>query len=267
MKKGGSILLQIILILFLTVISQIGGIIYILYCLVLSLLKKKIPYYGHLLLFSCFYLICCLVIVPPIAKYGGRVALPYGSDAMIKPHQIGTVLLNRHYVRPALYQLLEEVSEDMEAKYPDMKISYLDACFPFINQFPLLPHLSHDDGKKIDLAFQYERDGEKTNKNPGWLGYGVYIEPTDKSPSLNRCLSENPIYDGGKYFHFRKYPAYTLDTKRTAAIIRTILSKPSCQKIFIEPHLKTRLGLQHSKIRFHGCHSVRHDDHIHVQIY
>ncbi|MFT5619364.1 MAG: hypothetical protein ACI85I_002607, partial [Arenicella sp.] len=38
-------------------------------------------------------------------------------------------------------------------------------------------------------------------------------------------------------------------------------------KVFIEPHLKTRLGLEnYSKIRFHGCQAVRHDDHIHVQL-
>lgn len=42
---------------------------------------------------------------------------------------------------------------------------------------------------------------------------------------------------------------------------------PKVRKIFIEPHLKERLGLsQYDKIRFHGCHAVRHDDHIHIEI-
>lgn len=38
-------------------------------------------------------------------------------------------------------------------------------------------------------------------------------------------------------------------------------------KIFIEKHLEERLRLSsHSKIRQAGCHSVRHDDHIHIQL-
>ena len=32
------------------------------------------------------------------------------------------------------------------------------------------------------------------------------------------------------------------------------------------PHLKARLGLNSNKVRFHGCHAVRHDDHFHVQL-
>ena len=38
------------------------------------------------------------------------------------------------------------------------------------------------------------------------------------------------------------------------------------EKVFIEPHLKTRLNLTSNKIRFHGCQAVRHDDHIHLQV-
>jgi len=49
-------------------------------------------------------------------------------------------------------------------------------------------------------------------------------------------------------------------------MINTVLSQPGVKKIFLEPHLKQRMGLTHPKIRFHGCHSVRHDDHIHIEI-
>lgn len=46
-----------------------------------------------------------------------------------------------------------------------------------------------------------------------------------------------------------------------------MIKNPAVRKIFLEPHLKTRLKLsKYSKIRFHGCHSVRHDDHIHLQL-
>jgi hypothetical protein len=38
------------------------------------------------------------------------------------------------------------------------------------------------------------------------------------------------------------------------------------EKLFLEPYLKRNLGISHAKVRFQGCHSVRHDDHIHLQI-
>ena len=45
-----------------------------------------------------------------------------------------------------------------------------------------------------------------------------------------------------------------------------ILHQPNLGKVFIEPHLKDRMKLTNSKIRFHGCGAVRHDDHIHIQL-
>ena len=49
-------------------------------------------------------------------------------------------------------------------------------------------------------------------------------------------------------------------------MIEFLLREKSTQKIFIEQHLKTRMKLNNSKIRFHGCRAVRHDDHVHLQI-
>jgi murein endopeptidase len=49
-------------------------------------------------------------------------------------------------------------------------------------------------------------------------------------------------------------------------LVEILASEKSIGKIFIEPHLKTRLKLTTPKIRFHGCRAVRHDDHIHVQL-
>jgi hypothetical protein len=36
--------------------------------------------------------------------------------------------------------------------------------------------------------------------------------------------------------------------------------------MIVQPHLKSRLKLKSTKIRFHGCKAVRHDDHIHIQL-
>ncbi len=38
------------------------------------------------------------------------------------------------------------------------------------------------------------------------------------------------------------------------------------EKIFVEPHLAERLGVQADTIRFQGCRAARHDDHIHMQV-
>ncbi len=60
--------------------------------------------------------------------------------------------------------------------------------------------------------------------------------------------------------------AYPLDEKRTQTMVELFAAQPAISKIFIEPHLKTRLNLNSPKIRFHGCKAARHDDHVHVQI-
>jgi murein endopeptidase len=60
--------------------------------------------------------------------------------------------------------------------------------------------------------------------------------------------------------------AHRLDQERTKAMVELFAAQPTIGKIFIEPHLKTRLHLNSPKIRFHSCKAARHDDHVHVQI-
>ena len=67
--------------------------------------------------------------------------------------------LNRHYVAPELKKVLFDLSAQMDREYPGTTTLILDANFPFISGFPLLPHLSHSDGQKVDLAFFYQKDG------------------------------------------------------------------------------------------------------------
>ena len=60
---------------------------------------------------------------------------------------------------------------------------------------------------------------------------------------------------------------YLMDTPATKRLLLKFIRQPQIKKIFLEPHLKQRLGLQkEKKIRFHGCRAVRHDDHIHIQL-
>lgn len=59
---------------------------------------------------------------------------------------------------------------------------------------------------------------------------------------------------------------YIIPEKGTKALAQLILKQKNVGKLFIEPHLKTRLNLTSKKVRFHGCKAVRHDDHIHFQL-
>ena len=54
--------------------------------------------------------------------------------------------------------------------------------------------------------------------------------------------------------------------KGTQELLKLIIKQKDVGKIFIEPHLNTRLNLTSQKVRYHGCQAVRHDDHIHFQL-
>ena len=182
-----------------------------------------------------------------------------------------TCLLNRHYVRPELKDNIESVAEKMNSEYPGIVISYLDANFPFFNGFPMLPHLSHSDGKKIDIAFFYkDRSGNELHrKAPSFIGYGIYEVPKDNEYNM----PENCRKKGYKQYSIlaKFVPQWNkdkmiFDPDRTKHLIRLFTQEKATSKIFIEPHLKARMGITSDKVRFQGCRAVRHDDHIHLQI-
>lgn len=159
----------------------------------------------------------------------------------------------------------------MNSKYPGTVVNYLDANFPFINSFPLLPHLSHNDGKKLDITFCYinKKTGNITNNVPSLIGYGISEEPrANEINTANLCAKQGYWQYS---FVMRIIPQrnklnFTFDSIRTKELVNLFASKSEIGKIFIEPHLKTRLKLTSNKIKFHGCQAVRHDDHIHVQL-
>jgi hypothetical protein len=164
--------------------------------------------------------------------------------------------------------LLLSVSNNLEGT--DVEINYLDANFPFVNKFPLLPHLSHNDGKKIDVSLIYQNeDGRVSNSQKSNSGYGVFEAPkSNEINKTNECKSNGYFqYDYLKYLTFGKINKdLTFSNKGTKALVNAFLKNKSLGKMFIEPHLKKRLNLTDSRIRFQGCRAVRHDDHIHVQL-
>ena len=262
----------------LTLFTQVGGFLYLLYEPLGIVAKKrwigKKQFLARIGLFLGLYLMISLLVIPPIAKQFGRVPMPYyaARNSPIKPLTILTCLLNRHYVKPILKEQMLLTAKTVAKEFPNSQIAYLDANFPFWNGFPLLPHLSHNDGKKLDLTFLYKNKitRKAVNDSPSFYGYGVYEGP-DKGeinqPNICRKKGYWQYSFLEKITPQGKKETIVLDEQRTKRLLQLLAQNKALKKIFIEPHLKTRWGLsRYGKIRYHGCHAVRHDDHIHVQL-
>lgn len=267
LKRVLKFILHLVLIAFLTISTQIGGLIYLIVVLVVKRSSSKYRL-KRFALFVLFYLITTIFFVPIFAPIFGREKIKKFEH--VKARTFMTDLLNRNYVRPELNASLQKIATGLNKKHKGIKLAYLDANFPFINKFPLLPHLSHNDGKKIDISLIYEDvEGKLTNKKPSVSGYGVYEGPKKgEYNQIKKCLEKGKWqYDFPKYLTFGTINSnLTFSEGATKDLILAILKQPSTGKIFIEPHLKTRLNLKNNKIRYHGCQAVRHDDHIHFQL-
>ena len=259
----------------LTLFSQVGGLIYFIYLLLKRLILRDLPKNWkyrviNILLFIGTYAACSMFLVPPLAKLGGRVPLPISSDGILKPGRSLFYILNRHYVSQSLHGMLQQIQHDLAKSDKQLKLIYLDANFPFWNGFPLLPHLSHSDGKKLDINFLYlDQHNNRLNKSPSSLGYGhLELPKSGESNTAHNCVKQ-----GFWFYNFTAWlnpfpnKKYQFDVPANRELLLLIAKHPRIDKIFIEPHLKSRLGLgNYSQVKFHGCYAVRHDDHIHLQI-
>ncbi len=261
--KWGKWFFNLLWIVVLTILTQVGGILY-----AITFLIYRRQLIKRWLVFTGLYLICTFVLIPYIAPIFGREKIK--TNKTIKVHMLLTSLTNRNYVVPEVNNVLTNVSIELKDKYPDLEIHCLDANFPFLNRFPLLPHLSHDDGKKLDLSLIYKNEEEIiTNDKPSVSGYGIFEEPRTKEyDQIEICKSKGYWqYDISKYMTLGKTnTSITLSEKGTTLLLEAILTQSSISKVFIEPHVRTRLGITHAKLRYHGCQAVRHDDHIHLQV-
>jgi len=263
----------------LTVLTQVGGVIYLLY-LPFSLFVKseKYSFWKSIVMrslgYSLIYLLICLFIVPPLAKKSGRVPLPFFStkETSVKSGSILMSLMNRNYVKPLLQDAFFKTAKEVQKKYPSAELIYLDANFPFFDGFPLIPHLSHNDGEKLDIAFLYKNKKTKKfyNKTFSLTGYGVCETP--QKGEMNKpkdCEKQGRWqYSILKKITFAKMKkGLEFDKAANKFLLQKIMANKEVKKVFIEPHLQQRLKLgKYKKIRFHGCHAVRHDDHIHFQL-
>lgn len=253
----------------LTIVTQIGGVIYLLNLLIFrsrsgTFLKR---FALRLMGFIVLYGIANQIIVPNVAKMFGREKIVRTDK--IEPVSFLTDLCNRNYVRPELNTVLQNTATALDQKYKGIKVAYLDANFPFIDGFDLLPHTSHKDGKKLDLAFIYkDQTGKLVNDKPARSGYGIFVEPKKNEENrTEHCKKSNDYYDYPKYFTFGTQNAsLQFSEEATAYMVKMLLKNQSLGRFFFEPHLVKRLGLQDSRFGFQGCASVRHDDHIHIQL-
>jgi len=265
--KLSRILLIIIL---LTAFTQVGGLIYLLYKPIGTWISNRLKgskRYIKVLVFITFYLLVTMVIIPPLAERFGRVPLPL-SNPKLKPATNFTWLSNRHYVKPELLDLLIDVGSELPS---DISIVYLDACFPFIDGFPLIGHLSHNDGEKVDLAFVYSNsEGDYLNDGKSFSGYGIVESPFETELDQPGLCEDQGFWQYSittKFTFIERSKDYQFDNTANRLLLKKLASDPITGKIFIEPHLRDRLRLNRfSKVRFHGCHAARHDDHIHLQL-
>jgi len=263
-----KIISHILVIIFLTILTQIGGFIY--WGVILFNRKLKLSGRKFFVLFCGTYLLFTFAIVPLTAPVFGRTTLPLWGN--LKPLNFMTYVLNRHYVTPELKKQMIVLSSQMNSEFEGTKTKYLDANFPFLDGFPLIPHLSHNDGRKLDVAFYYldAITKKRSNDAPSFIGYGIYDNPkTGEVNTAKQCDDKGfwqygilgaivPKWDENKFI---------VDQKRTARLVELLSKHSQTSKIFIEPHLKQRWDLSsYENIRFHGCHAVRHDDHIHTQV-
>ena len=148
----------------LTIVTQIGGIAWFLGLWLRRPFLWFLPIYAGLTIVAGF-----------IAPVLGRVPLPCNADGALQSQSDLYCAFNRHYVTSEMHNLATDLAAHMEQKFPGAITQTLDAGFPFVTGFPLLPHLSHDDGEKLDFAFYWaDEKGEYlsgANRSP--IGYWV----------------------------------------------------------------------------------------------
>ncbi|HWA63791.1 MAG TPA: hypothetical protein VG939_20615 [Caulobacteraceae bacterium] len=198
---------------------------------------------------------------PPKPSAAGLVPLPCRT-ATLRAFSPAYCLLKRNYVTPAARQLAIDVAARFAQRYPGGVVYYMDASGADGHR-PMWPHLSHGDGHEIDIALDYDdRAGRPLARPPGETGYRNYEPPRPGDPVM--CVgvrSPNRDPDPPRDRDWR------LDDARTRTLVEIVVADPRVRRVFLEPHLKRRLGLEaRAKIHFQGCHAARHDDHLHIDV-
>ena len=195
----------------------------------------------------------------------GLVPLPCKSGP-IQPVAARYCRDHKNYVTPAARETLLRVAKALQRRHPEIVVRYMEASWPS-GVRPMPPHLSHGDGRQIDLVLFYEDLHGRPLSRPGRPygrhapGYGAFEPPRREADRVCVDSADTP--------HDAPDPPadrpWRLSDVRTGSLISLLSAAPEVRRIFLEPHLKSRLGFSGDpKVRFAGCEAARHDDHIHV---
>ena len=196
-----NILGIILLFAILTILSQVGGIILLLWLLLYQFFKKRLKNTWvrrgvHVVGFVVFYLFFMFIIIPPLARIQDRVPLPMSKSGALVPVTYWTAIFGRNYIKSEGRDKLETIAEAFVKKHPELKVKYMDCNYPFrfigsdeIHKntgFPILeglfPHFTHL-GDKADIALIYnDEEGNPSNLTPTAIGYGSSVEPNKDEP-------------------------------------------------------------------------------------
>lgn len=203
-------------------------------------------------------------IPTPARVAPGLVPLDCDSPGALQPVRRGYCVRLRHYVTRPAREALETAAARVAAQFPGSRILFMEASWPR-GERPMPPHLSHGDGREIDLAlFWTDLEGRPLARLPNPSGYHAYEPPRREVERV--CVGQRSLLNDAP--DPPRTRRWKLDEARTTAMVRAFVADPRVRRVFIEPHLKARLGLAHeAKVRFAGCSAARHDDHIHVDFY
>ena len=107
-----------LIVFFLTVLTQVGGVIYLISRIIFKKInsfttnKLNLAFYK-LVSFLLIYTFSTFLLVPLIAKPFGRVPLPYKEQNHLQPLNFLTCFLNRNYVKIELRKSVFIVANKM----------------------------------------------------------------------------------------------------------------------------------------------------------
>jgi hypothetical protein len=242
--------LHLFVIVALTILTQIGGLAWALSLLV----KRRLPaFFG---IYAVMWIGAVL-----LAPLGGRVPLPCMGEPL-RMQSPAYCLMLRHFVTSELAAVAKDAAQAVAVEYPGTVTLALDGSFPFMDGMPLLPHLSHADGEKLDFAFFYTQDGRyspgRTRSPIGYWAFETLDQPN--------CPPAFPTLRWNLAWLQAFWPDRPLEPQRTRTLIQMLLDDPRVGRLFVEPPLAEELGVTGATLGFQGCRAARHDDHIHIQL-
>lgn len=205
-------------------------------------------------------------IAPAMQSPVGLTALPCDRSEPLAPLR-ARYCRGRNFLTPEAQGTIISLARGLAEQHPGAVIHFMDASGPN-GEKPFPPHLSHGDGRQLDVALFFETlEGAPLVAPPDTSGYGGWWPSEPPRPGERIACPQgrsgsaekpDPPTDRG----------WRLDEVRTRALIQLLIDEPRVHRILIEPHLEERLGFWgHPKLRFAGCQAARHDDHLHIDFH